>query len=320
MPRPRVDSRQRVLAPLLAALTLASCPHAASLGHLTYVRGTTAHVLSFATCADRAAGHARPAPPPVRGVSVRVRHRRGARYGTQSIVVDGRVVRTVREDFRGAPAGKPGPVVVRSRSTDGRWVLFSIDPYGSASIAADGLLVQALDVRTGRVRPLAVVLGDAGELAWCGRTIVLAAGGDRIATHHKRLLAATPPGWRLRPLWRDSDRAFGSPACAPDGRSVAVLSQRDSTNADFFSTRWQLWRVALDGSRTLLDAPPAGWADESPLWSPRGDALLFVRERRGTGRAMLLRQGILFGPVANLGYSLGYYGHHDWWLGATWHE
>ena len=24
------------------------------------------------------------------------------------------------------------------------------------------------------------------------------------------------------------------------------------------------------------------------------------------------------GPIADLGYSPGYYGHHDWWLGASW--
>jgi len=99
-----------------------------------------------------------------------------------------------------------------------------------------------------------------------------------------------------------------------------VLSQRASTDARFFSTRWRLWQVGLDGSRRLLDAPPAGTADESPLWSPRGDALLFVRERRGIGRAMLLRQGILSGPVTKLGYSLGYYGHHSWWRGASWQQ
>jgi hypothetical protein len=31
---------------------------------------------------------------------------------------------------------------------------------------------------------------------------------------------------------------------------------------------------------------------------------------------MLLRDGTLYGPLANLGYSLGYYGHHAW--GVRW--
>jgi len=31
---------------------------------------------------------------------------------------------------------------------------------------------------------------------------------------------------------------------------------------------------------------------------------------------MLLHDRTLFGPLANLGYSLGYYGHHEW--GIAW--
>jgi Tol biopolymer transport system component len=98
----------------------------------------------------------------------------------------------------------------------------------------------------------------------------------------------------------------------PGGKAVAVLTQRSGTNAYFFATRWQLWRVGLDGSHTLLDAPPPGYADESPSWSADGSSLLFVRERNGYGRLMLLARKRVYGPLANLGYSLGYYGHHDW--------
>src|SRR5439155_1760149 len=81
-------------------------------------------------------------------------------------------------------------------------------------------------------------------LAWCGERLVFTAGLDRVATHNKRLLVAGPPAWRPRPLWAAPTRAFGSLACAPDGRAVAVLSQPASDNASFFATRWQLWRRA----------------------------------------------------------------------------
>jgi hypothetical protein len=43
-----------------------------------------------------------------------------------------------------------------------------------------------------------------------------------------------------------------------------------------------------------------------------------VREHKGYGQLMLFRNGRAAGPFAKLGYSLGYYGHHDWWLGASW--
>jgi hypothetical protein len=29
---------------------------------------------------------------------------------------------------------------------------------------------------------------------------------------------------------------------------------------------------------------------------------------------MIMRQGKVLGPVVQLGYQLGYYGHHDWGL------
>ena len=96
-----------------------------------------------------------------------------------------------------------------------------------------------------------------------------------------------------------------------------MLRQRSSIDANFFATRWQLWRVGLNGSHALLDAPTPGFADEQPTWSPDGRSLLFVRERKGYGQLMLLRAHTLYGPFANLGYSLGYYGHHDW--GLAWH-
>ena len=69
-----------------------------------------------------------------------------------------------------------------------------------------------------------------------------------------------------------------------------------------------------DGTRLELDAPPPGWADEAPRWSRDGRSLLFVRERKGYGRVMLLRDSHVLGPVANLGFGMGFYGHHDWQL------
>jgi hypothetical protein len=67
-----------------------------------------------------------------------------------------------------------------------------------------------------------------------------------------------------------------------------------------------------------LVAPPKGWADESPRWSRDGRALLFVREHRGRGELLLWSAGHVTGPIADVGYSLGYYGHHDWWQAMTW--
>ena len=93
-------------------------------------------------------------------------------------------------------------------------------------------------------------------------------------------------------------------ACAPDGRSVVVQSQPASNDASFFTTRWQLWRVGLDGSRRQLTSPPAHYADESPRFSRDGRTIVFVRSRQGRGQVYALRGRKLTGPLLSLGYRV----------------
>ena len=293
------------MAALLVALAL-SCPHDSSLGTVRFDRGGSRHVVSLADCRDRVVGKSRSArAEPVPRVVVR-RHALWLR----------RTRRLTRLTDPLPSDQWPEPLAL---SPDERYVLWE-QAIRSASLSADGRPLKITPLAPGgATRVLAsFALGYDDYRTWCGDRLVYVAGGSRIATQHKGLMVATALVWRPRPLWRDPKRAFGSVACAPDGRTVAVLSQSASDDANFFHTRWQLWRVGLDGSRRMLDAPPAGWADESPRWSRDGRALLFVRERQGRGRLMLWRRGGVTGPFANLGYSLGYYGHHDWWANASW--
>jgi hypothetical protein len=46
--------------------------------------------------------------------------------------------------------------------------------------------------------------------------------------------------------------------------------------------------------------------------------VLFVRSRKGVGELYALQDGRLLGPLLSLGYSLGYYGHQDWWQTMDW--
>ena len=321
-----------------------ACPHHPELGSFAYLRRSAVHVLDLASCRDRVVR---------RGVhgnfgfasDGRIRVRKGTRTVDTA---DGRFAASVRAAGTGktakqtiwvtdrrsggshhvfseteyykriGPGDTPGPIILLRWSGDDRWIFFTVDPGGSGSIAADGLILRVVSVAGGPMREIAWSLGSADYMAWCGGKLVLTAGRDRVAVEHKRLLVAAPPRWRAHPLTRARGRSWGSMACAPDGRSVVVQSQPASNDANFFATRWQLWRVGLDGPRRQLTSPPPHYADESPRFSRDGRTIAFVRSRHGRGQVYALRDGALAGPLLSLGYQLGFYGHHDWWTIADW--
>jgi hypothetical protein len=252
---------------------------------------------------------------------VRSRRRPHAARGTQAIWIRdrrgrGRAVHTVRESYRGTPAGSPGPLGLVGWSPDSRWLLFYVDPLGSASLAADGVDVKVIGVQGGRPRRVARMLLYRDYIAWCGRRLIITAGGSRLATEQKWLAVAAAPRWRARRLVRAQARAWGSVSCS--ARGLAVQSQPVSHDYNFTHMRWSIWLVRLDGSQRRLTAAPAGFADDSPRWVAGGRALLFVRSRRGAGSLYAWQSGRVVGPIISLGFNLGYYGHRDWWYAADW--
>ncbi len=233
---------------------------------------------------------------------------------SQSIVFKGKVVLKIHENHKGFPAGSPGPIELEGVSADGKWILYAIDPQGSASLAADGLVLRAVPASGGRSHAVAGGLLYPDYRSWCDfRTLVVVAGGSRMAVDNKRLILFHAPAWtgrNLRP--QDYRRVFGSVECAPDGNSVVVQEAPQSTNGDFRSVRWSLWRVGLDGSSAKLTSPPPGYADESPHFSPDQRTIYFVRAHDGNGKLYALRGGKVVGPLLSLGRADGYYGHTMW--------
>jgi hypothetical protein len=227
--------------------------------------------------------------------------------GTQQILYRGRPVLTVHERYDRIPGGSPGPIELFGTSPDGQWVLYAIDPQNSASLAADGLTLAAVSIHGGRPRTVAAGLLADDYRTWCGGKLVVTAGGDRFAAHHKWLIATGPPSWRRRILVRDPRRAFGSVAC-DDGRVIV-----QSASAAFtMSPRWSLWRVDLQGHMHVLDVPPAGWSDDSPRVGRNG-AIVFVRSHHSHGTLYALGRG----PLLDVGSDDGYFGHRPW-AGVGW--
>jgi hypothetical protein len=297
-----------MVAAAVAAAALACTPQP-GLGSLSYTRGGAQHVLDLATCRERVRRAAKPRHHALVSPDGRLTASERISGDKDTIRIGGKTVLSLPRWSPNAKNGSPGPIMLLGWSGDSTWVFYAIDPMGSASIIADGVRMQAVSVN-GTVRTVASGLAYDDYRTWCNGRLVLTAGGDRIATHNKQLIVAAPPAWKPKPLVTDSSRAWGSLACTPDDRAVVVQSQPASADANFFHTRWSLWRIGFDGARRRLTSPPPGYADESPRFS--GKTLFFVRSRRGVGRVYALRDGKLLGPFASLGSDIGYYGHHAW--------
>lgn len=260
--------------------------------------------IDLATCLT-----AKAPPIPASTATVRVTK------NSQSIVFKGKVVLTIHENHKGFPAGSPGPIELEGVSPDGKWILYAIDPMGSASLAADGLTVKAIAATGGRSYTVASGLTYASYRSWCDfDTLVVTAGGDRLANHDKRLIVTGPPSWKPHPLVNDPGRAFGSVVCAPDGNSVVVQEEpKGGTNDNSVQSHWQLWRIGLDGKAMRLTNPPGGYSDDSPRFSADQKTLYFVRSRNDVGSLYALHGGKVIGPLVPLGLDENaYYGHRDW--------
>jgi hypothetical protein len=224
-------------------------------------------------------------------------------------VWDGRSLRRVVSLPNGA--GAPMPVTW----TAGGRVVWWLWP-DSGSIAADGVALYA-----GR-RRIGETLMYPDYVVRCGRSLALADGGDRYATHGKRLLLGG------RDVSHDRSRSWVSPSCSRDGAVLVAAVGRNWEEDRFGHEARAIWE--LRPVRKQLTHPPRGWTDEAPHVLADG-SILFVRTRQTTAkargrwvvtvRAELERlEGGRIAPLANLGYgtsdlevgTTNYYGHYEW--------
>jgi Tol biopolymer transport system component len=267
-------------------------PHP-GLGTVAIARPAYVQVVNLATCAST---RERPAPAQA-GVPV-------ARGNT--IVLHGKVLVRIRHG---------DSLDVAGTSPDGKWFVYSVDRFSSASLAADGLPFFIMRTSGGRAVELGAGLVYAGYRSWCDNgNLVMTVGVSRMAVDNKRLIHFLGPSWLGTNVEQKLQHtAFGSLECAPDGEWIAVQETVQSTNGAYRRPHWSLWRVNLTNAKqTQLTHPPAGWEDDSPHWSPGERTLYFVRAHDGYGSLYALHSGKLVGPLLSLGHNPGYFGETQW--------
>lgn len=160
-----------------------------------------------------------------------------------------------------------GPVAILPKGG----ILVWLDPFHSASIAADGLSVYEVRSPLAHPRKLGVTLGKPLSLGAGGR-FALGAGGDRIAWTRKQVVTCTPE--RCVPL-RSQARLTLDPAWSPDGRTLAYVTGADLGDVSTLAPtvrRWYRTRRLWIGGRPVRDSTGAA----SPVWSANGRNVLFV--------------------------------------------
>jgi hypothetical protein len=191
------------------------------------------------------------------------------------------------------------------------------DYPNSASIASDGVRLYVGHKKIGSV----LMYHD--FLARCGSKLAVAAGGDRYATHGKRIVLAG------RDLSRDPSRSWVSPACNASGALVVAAAGRNWEEDRFGHEHRSIWQLLP--VRRQLTHPPAGWTDESPQVLA-DNSILFVRSKQSSRKVKgkfyvteyaaleRLSAGVVR-TVANIGFTAGvsqplgfcnYYGHYFW--------
>ena len=159
-------------------------------------------------------------------------------------------------------------------------------------------------------------------LAWCGGRARLRTG-QRPACDPRPSGCSShaPPDWQPRPLWRrpDARRSRARPASRTATARRRRSRSRTSTNARASSRRaGSSGASGSTASRQLIDAPPAGCGRRAACAGRRPTRCARLRPRAERLRSAhgLPPRERCSARSPQLGYQLGFYGHHDW--GLSW--
>jgi TolB protein len=205
-----------------------------------------------------------------------------------------------------------GVVGVLSR---GHGLLFSLDPFHSASIAADGLSLYELARPEAIPKKLGVMGGSAVSLS-SGSRFAVGAGGDRYAWRTNHAIACSTSS-RCATVPAPTRHLSLDPAYSPNGSALAYSVARPGRSTNFFQPtirRWygthHLW-VFAKGAPPHLVPESTGAAD--PTWSKDGHSVLFVaNDSLWLLPQLNARPTRIAGPLFRPSFWPSYYGQVNW--------
>jgi len=217
-----------------------------------------------------------------------------------------------------------------SFAPDGRWLIAHAYP-DSASLAADGMPLVAINLRSGNVVEIGLTLAHPNVMTWCGGKLVYATDfGGRISTMGEGIAAAAPPSWQPETILAAGGKTSWNSVDCTAADELLIAAGPASEDSPFGQEHRTLYRMSLNTNAPPTPitpaAPPTGTTDELPLWSANDRWLLFVRTKpngiggHGALYAVDLANGKLVGPIANLGHTGNYYGSYGWASQIAWYR
>lgn len=159
-------------------------------------------------------------------------------------------------------------------------VLYWLDPFQSASLAADGMSLYLLRSPGARPLRLGVTVGNTVSAGPTG-TIAIGAGANRYAWVSKGVETCSVSSGRCAPLRGPVKKLTLDPAWSPDGKTLVFVEAAAETQGDFSQSAVSHWYMTHDlwflraGSSKPLEIPGTNGAT-SPVWSANGQTLLYV--------------------------------------------
>lgn len=230
-------------------------------------------------------------------------------------------------------SGHPGWPDLAVWSPDGRFLTVGVGPnMFCASCRADGRSYSVVPVRGGKVVSIGSALDPDEAISWApsGSYVVVSGPAGRETYVGKHLIRVNPASGTRYTFSRDPSAADVEPAVSPDGAHIAFARGRaqDASSVSPVTLIASRHVYVLDANRTrphihrLTFAP--GWTDESPVWSPDGKWIVFVRWHRRVSKPAAAQLWVvqLNGTDAQLLTNLdlpasflngfGYYGSFGW--------